>query len=141
MLINPIKLCTLLTLITFPSWDIDNFACVTLTFATVYHTPTPQVFSSKLSVKLCVFCLPFGYTSQNCTTGKCVIVIIVDVSSYCLLPYDVRDLQSYLALHLPLFFFLASSPPFQLAQDTVSDPGVCVADIKAKLYLYFVLRH
>lgn len=30
---------------------------------------------------------------------------------------------------------------FQLAQDTVSDPGVCVADIKAKLYLYSVLRH
>lgn len=30
---------------------------------------------------------------------------------------------------------------FQLAQDTVSDPGVCVADIKAELYLYSVLRH
>lgn len=30
---------------------------------------------------------------------------------------------------------------FQLAQDTVSDPGVCVAHIKAKLYRYSVLRH
>lgn len=36
------------------------------------------------------------------------------------------------------FFFCFAS---QLAQDTVSDPGVCVADIKTKLYLDSLLRH
>ena len=42
-----------------------------------------------------------------------------------------------------VLFILFSSVcfAFQLAQDTVSDPGVCVADIEAKLYLNSVLRH
>lgn len=54
----------------------------------------------------------------------------------------VTDLLSYLILHLPLFSLLFFSVRFgfQLAQDTVSDSGVCVADIKAKLYRYSVLR-
>lgn len=30
---------------------------------------------------------------------------------------------------------------FVLCQDTVSDPGVRVADIQAKFYFYSVLRH
>lgn len=43
----------------------------------------------------------------------------------------------------PLASFLLCFLPcvFVLSQDTVSDPGVCVADIEAQLHLYFVLRH
>lgn len=60
----------------------------------------------------------------------------------CFISILVRDLMSYSSPASVLFtLFFSVRFDFQLAQDTVSDPGVCVADIKAELYLYSVLRH
>lgn len=53
----------------------------------------------------------------------------------------MRNLPSLTSSASVLFPFLPVFFVLQLPQDPVSDPGVCVADIKAKLYLYFVLRH
>lgn len=53
----------------------------------------------------------------------------------------MRNLPSLTSSASVLFPFFPVCFVLQLPQDPVSDPGVCVADIKAKLYLYFVLRH
>lgn len=53
----------------------------------------------------------------------------------------MRNIPSLTSSASVLFPFFLACFVLQLPQDPVSDPGVCVADIKAKLYLYFVLRH
>lgn len=133
-------------------WDV--WLCAYTTQVTLHKFSSPVINLTFTWIKKC--CLKSldqlaysmiynlnGSFPKHYVQGR-IFVIKEWVNYFCFILVIVRDLLSHLILHLLLFSLLSSSRylfAFQLAQDTVSDPGVCVADIKAKLYLYPVLRH
>lgn len=133
--------------------DVLIFAVVLCVFCPSLCLYLKMVSLGNLSfINICVY-IKYLYLYINCVYFLHIVIIVESwsLSQYqslkCLLFHrDSCERLTVLPYSSPASFlftlsFFSACFAFKLAQDTVSDPGVCVADIKAKLYLYSVLRH